>query len=84
MWDKIKSVFTKSVQDTSGTGTINSVDVAKLLKDTLLVAGAAVTTFLLAQLGHFDFGQYGVAVVPVVTFLLNLAHKFFKDNAPAS
>lgn len=50
-------------------------------KNALLVGGAAMLTYVSANLGHLDLGMWGPAIVPVVAVVLDTAIKWMKDNS---
>lgn len=90
---KLKEVFVKSVPDTSETKTLNSTDFAKLVRDALMVGGAAIITFFSEHLTSVNFGelinkyisvltvdQWNMICVPILAGLMNTALKFFKGN----
>lgn len=78
----LKNVFVTNLADTSTGGNLNQIDWAKLTRNCLLVAGAAVVTYLQPLVTNFDFGEYKVFVVPVVAFVFDAVVKFFKNHQP--
>ena len=60
---------------------LNSADFVKLLKNALLVGGAAALTYFASNLGVLDLGTMGALVVPIVAVALDSAIRWLKDNA---
>lgn len=92
-FSKLKEVFVSNVPDTSEPKKLDTTDIAKLLRGALMVAGAAVVTFLSEKVTSINFGdvlhtylplltteQWTMIIVPVVSGALSTALKFFKNN----
>lgn len=93
-FSKLKDVFTKKVDDTSTPGTLDKTDFAKLLRDGLMVGGAAIVTFFSEHVTSINFGdlihgfvpvltvdQWNMVLVPMVAACFSAALKFFKGKA---
>lgn len=83
MFDIIKGVFGlgKTTNSESPSISVDKVDVIKSLRTAIFVGAAGMITYLLSNVGHIDFGQYTAVVVPALTFVLELAHRYLKDNS---
>lgn len=92
-FSKLKEVFVSNVPDTSEPKKLDTTDFAKLLRDALMVGGAAVVTFVSESLTSVNLGalineyvpvltseQWNMILVPFVAAGLNAALKFFKGN----
>lgn len=92
-FSKLKEVFVKNVPDTSEPKKLDTTDFAKLVRDALLVGGAAIVTFLSERLTTINIGelvhnvlpmftveQWNMLCVPAVAFVLQSALKFFKGK----
>jgi hypothetical protein len=60
--------------------TLDMTDVMSLVKNALLVGGAAAVTFIMQNLGSLDLGDMGALLVPVIAVVLDTVVKWFKDN----
>ena len=60
---------------------LDLTDLWSVGKNALLVGGAAMLTYVSANLGHLDLGMWGPAIVPVVAVVLDTAIKWMKDNS---
>lgn len=92
-FSKLKEVFVSSTPDTSPPSTLDKTDFAKLIRNSLMVGGAAVVTYFSQNLTSIDFGQFlethvhfltaaqwNMILVPVIAGTLDTLHKFFKGN----
>lgn len=77
---KLKDVFTKKIPDTSETGKINTVDVAKLTKTGILVGVSAALASILASLAPDTLGVYQPVIILVLTVTLDFVNKLIKNN----
>ena len=77
---KIKDVFIKSVPDTSSIGTVNTTDLAKVVKTGLLVGVASAISYALANMSPDTLGTYQPFVILVLTAALDFLNKFVKKN----
>ena len=59
---------------------LNKSDVANLVKNAVLVGGAAALTYVADNLGHLDLGATGMLVVPIISVGLDSLIKWIKDN----
>ena len=80
--DKLRTVFTTSVPDTSEPGKLNSTDYAKLVRDFLIISAAAGLTHLSMNLHLIDLGQYTNVLIPILTFAISGSLKWLKTNSP--
>jgi len=60
---------------------LDLTDLWSVGKNALLVGGAAMLTYVSANLGHLDLGMWGPAIVPVVAVVLDTAINWMKDNS---
>lgn len=77
---KLKGVFVTKVPDTSAAGTVNSTDVAKVIRTSIYVAVAAGLTFAIENISPGTLGAYGVFIVPAVTAAIEFLNKLAKGN----
>lgn len=90
---KLKEVFVTSVPDTSEPKKLDQTDFAKILRDAVMVAGAAVVTYFSENLTTINFGglvhnlipvltaeQANMILVPLIAGGLSAALKFFKGT----
>ena len=61
--------------------TLDMSDLLGVGKNALLVGGAAMLTYVSANLGHLELGMWGPAVVPVVAVVLDTAIKWLRNNS---
>jgi len=59
---------------------LNKSDVANLVKNAVLVGGAAALTYVADNLGHLDLGATGMLIVPIISVGLDSLIKWIKDN----
>lgn len=78
---KVFSVFVGKVDDSSPGGKVNSTDVAKVLRTTVLVGLASAITYFVGAVDPANMGTYGVFVVPIATAALDLLNKYIKANS---
>jgi hypothetical protein len=80
LFSKIIAAFTKSVPDTSGTGTLNKVDIAKVIRTGILLALSSGITHILTNVQPDMFGQYSGVATIAIAVLSELSVRFFKNN----
>lgn len=78
--NKIKSVFVRTVPDTSPSGTVDSTDLAKVVKTGLLVGLASAISYGLSNLAPDSLGHYQPLVVLGLTAALDFVNKLVKKN----
>lgn len=59
---------------------LNKADVVALLKNALLVSGAAGLTYVAESVGKLDLGPAGALLVPVVVLGLDSLIRWVRDN----
>lgn len=92
-FSKLKEVFVSNTPDTSASKTLNKTDVAKVLRNALMVGGAAMVTYFSENLTSINFGQFleahvhimnaaqwNAILVPVIAGGLDMVHKYFKGT----
>ena len=90
-FSKLKEVFVTSTPDTSEPKTLDKTDFAKILRNALMVGGAAVFAYFSENLTSVDFGQFleghvkfltaaqwNMVLVPLIAGVLDTVQKFFK------
>ena len=77
---KITSVFTKSVTDTSPKGKVDSTDVAKLIKTSVIVGIAGAVSYFTTNIAPETLGPYQPLIMMGLTALLDFTNKLVKDN----
>lgn len=80
MLEIIKKIFNPG-QSTSPAKSIDTVDMTKIVRDTLIAAASAGLTVLVNYEGQLNLGQYTVLLAPVIHFVLTAALKWLKDNS---
>lgn len=77
---KFFSVILGKVDDTSPGGKVNSTDIAKTLRTTVMVGVASALAYFLGNFDPQSFGNYSLILVPVLTAALEMLNKLLKDN----
>lgn len=80
---KLKNVLVGSVTDTSGGGKVNSIDLAKVVRNASLVGVAAALSEILKTVDPNMFGPYQPLVILGLTAALDFVGKLVKNNKPA-
>lgn len=65
---------------TSTKGKLDLTDVAKLLRDGVMVAVAAFLAYISGNAAGINVGEYTPIVVPLFALAMNAAYRWFKDN----
>ena len=79
-FNKLKTVFTKQVDDTSTTGTVDKTDMAKVTRTAILVAVAAGVSYVLTNVNPDVFGSYGPLITVAGAALLDFLNKLTKGK----
>jgi len=75
------SVFVTKVEDSSGKGKVNMVDLAKVVRTSVFVGLASGLTHSLGLLNSENLGPIGYALaIPAITAVIELVTKLAKDN----
>lgn len=89
--NRLKNVFSTQVQDTSKPMKLDSVDFVKMLRNGLMVSGAAFIAYFSENLTSVNFGdflanhfhiftaqQWNMVLIPLIAGGLDALNKFFK------
>jgi len=76
----IKKYFFGKVEDTSQPGTLDKVDMFKLLRNAVIYAIGAFLTYLSENLTGVDLGTWTPIVVIIISGMLDAVRKLLKDN----
>lgn len=77
---KIKSVFVKSVPDTSEANSVDKTDMAKVIKTGVFVGVAAAISSILTTVSPNTFGPYQPIIIMALTLTLDFINKFIKGK----
>ena len=80
MLDFIKKFVLVNKTDTSVANTLNTTDVQKIVRETLVAAASAALTVLINYEGSLNLGSNAVILAPIIHFVLTSALKYVKDN----
>jgi|APGre2960657373_1045057.scaffolds.fasta_scaffold349852_2 hypothetical protein len=80
LFEKVKSVFVKKVDDKSGPLSVDTVDIAKVVKTALLVGGATAITSVMQNLQPEMFGDHASVAALVLAVVGDFMVRFLKNN----
>lgn len=80
---KLKEVFVTKVPDTSDSGKVDKTDVAKIIRNAVLVAIAAGISYVVKDLDPEHLGQYQPWIILGGTAILDFINKLVKQNSEA-
>lgn len=78
--NKLVSVFTKNVADTSPAGKVDSTDLAKVVRTSVYVGLAAALTYFMQGVTPDMIGTKGLVVLPLIAAAVEFLNKAVKDN----
>lgn len=78
---KLKDVFTKSVPDTSDPKKIDGTDVAKLVRNGVLVGVGAALSYVVTNVDPTHLGPYQPLIMLALTLALDFVNKLVKNNS---
>jgi hypothetical protein len=81
----IFSLFGKKLStppSSSPANTVDKVDLIKSARTMLFVGLSAAISYAINNVGIVDLGQYGPTLIPFITFGLDFAYRWLKDNTP--
>lgn len=79
-FNKLKSVFSKQVDDTSTAGTVDKTDIAKVTRTAILVALAAGVSYVVTNIDPSALGVYGPIITVAGAALLDFLNKLTKGK----
>ncbi len=80
LFSKIVGVFTKTVPSDSTTGTVNSTDLAKVIRTGIFLALSTGVTHILTNVQPDMFGQYAGVATIAIAMLSELSVRLFRSN----
>jgi hypothetical protein len=80
LFSKIVGVFTKAVPSDSTSGTVNSADLAKVIRTGLFLAASTGVTYILTNVQPDMFGQYAGVATITIAMLGELSVRLFRNN----
>jgi len=76
----VKNSFTQRVTDTSPVAELNKIDLAKLIKTTILISISAGITYFISNISPDLLGPYQPLIMVALTFGLDFFNKLLKNN----
>ena len=78
--DLARKTFFGNVDDRSTPGKVDTIDIAKLLRDGAIMAGTCFLTFMIDNVGLVESGEWTPIVMVVTTSVSQFIRKFLSDN----